>query len=69
MGNFGPVSVGAAYATKMSMDEFGDYRGLFAEAGDFDIPSNFTVGAAWRALPGLLLALEYQRSTTRTRRR
>jgi long-chain fatty acid transport protein len=61
MGNFGPVSVGAAYATKMSMDEFGDYRGLFAEAGDFDIPSNFTVGAAWRALPGLLLSLEYQK--------
>jgi len=61
MGNFGPVSVGAAYATKMSMDEFGDYRGLFAEGGGFDIPSNFTVGAAWRALPELLLALEYQR--------
>jgi long-chain fatty acid transport protein len=61
MGNFGPVSVGAAYATKMSMGEFDDYRGLFAEAGDFDIPSNFTLGAAWRALPGLLLSLEYQK--------
>jgi long-chain fatty acid transport protein len=28
------------------MSEFDDYSGLFAEDGDFDIPSNFTVGLA-----------------------
>jgi len=40
------VRVGAAYQPKIDMDEFDDYSGLFAEDGDFDIPSNFTVGLA-----------------------
>jgi long-chain fatty acid transport protein len=61
MGHFGPVAVGAAYATKMKMDEFSKYRGLFAEEGGFDIPSNFTVGFAFRPTPQWLLALDYQR--------
>jgi long-chain fatty acid transport protein len=29
------------------MGEFDDYAGLFAEKGDFDIPSNYTLGLAW----------------------
>src|SRR3990167_176212 len=33
------VAVGAAYATKIEMQEFDKYRGLFAERGDFDIRS------------------------------
>ena len=37
---------GAAYQPKIDMDEFDDYSGLFAEDGDFDIPSNFTIGFA-----------------------
>ena len=61
MGHFGPVAVGAAYATKMKMDEFSKYRGLFAEEGGFDIPSNFTVGASWWVTPALVLALDYQK--------
>ena len=40
------VRIGAAYQPKIDMDEFDDYSGLFAEDGDFDIPSNFTVGLA-----------------------
>jgi long-chain fatty acid transport protein len=40
------LSVGAAYQTKISMSEFDDYAGLFAEQGDFDIPANWTVGVA-----------------------
>ncbi|MFC1492608.1 OmpP1/FadL family transporter [candidate division KSB1 bacterium] len=39
-------SVGASYQTKMFMSEFEEYAGLFAEQGDFDIPSNWTVGFA-----------------------
>jgi long-chain fatty acid transport protein len=35
---------GAAYQPKIDMSEFDDYSGLFAEDGDFDIPSNFTIG-------------------------
>jgi long-chain fatty acid transport protein len=62
MGEFNKMfSVGAAYATKMSMGEFNDYAGLFAQGGKFDIPSNFTVGAAFRPTEQWLLALDFQR--------
>ena len=30
------------------MSEFDKYAGLFAESGDFDIPSNLTLGLAWK---------------------
>ncbi|MCG6888404.1 MAG: hypothetical protein LJE92_02350 [Gammaproteobacteria bacterium] len=40
------IRIGAAYQPKINMSEFDDYSGLFAEDGDFDIPSNFTVGLA-----------------------
>lgn len=38
---------GAAYQPKIDMSEFDNYSGLFAEDGDFDIPSNFTMGVAF----------------------
>jgi len=41
-------SVAAAYTTKMSMSEFSNYKDLFAEEGDFDMPSTWTVGVAVR---------------------
>lgn len=37
---------GAAYQPRIDMSEFDDYSGLFADDGDFDIPSNFTIGLA-----------------------
>ena len=37
---------GVAYQPKIDMSEFDDYSGLFAEDGDFDIPSNFTIGVS-----------------------
>ena len=40
------VRLGAAYQPEIDMGEFDDYAGLFAEEGDFNIPSNFTVGLA-----------------------
>ncbi len=55
------VSVGAAFASKMYFDEFSDYKGLFAEQGDFDIPSNWSLGVAWQATPRLMFAFDYQR--------
>ncbi len=39
-------SFGASYQSKVSMGEFDDYKGLFAEQGGFDIPSTWTVGVA-----------------------
>ncbi len=40
------IRIGAAYQPKIDMSEFDDYAGLFADDGDFDIPSNFTLGVA-----------------------
>jgi long-chain fatty acid transport protein len=54
-------SVGIAYASKIQMGEFDDYKGLFAESGAFDIPSSLTIGFAFRPTPQWLLALDYQR--------
>ncbi len=61
-GQFTPqFAVGAAYATKMSMDEFSKYKGLFAEQGGFDIPSHWSLGVAIRPTPQWLIALDYER--------
>lgn len=54
------LSLGAAYASKMDMDKFDKYSGLFAEQGDFDIPMNWNVGMAFQATPQIKLVLDYQ---------
>jgi long-chain fatty acid transport protein len=53
-------SLSAAYTSKMNMTEFDKYSDLFAESGDFDIPSNATIGIAFRASDALMLALDVQ---------
>ena len=40
-------SYGLAYQTKMSMSEFDDYSDLFAQDGDFDIPSTLKAGVSF----------------------
>ena len=60
-GEFGAVSVGLAYATKVRMGEFDKYKGLFAEQGAFDIPSNWSAGLAWRPGPKWVIAADYER--------
>ena len=55
------LTIGAAYATKMSMSEFDKYKGLFAENGGFDIPSNYSLGVAFMPTPALTFALDYGR--------
>ena len=54
------VTIGAAYATKINMGKFNDYKGLFAQKGGFDIPENYNLGVSWKATPALRLALDYQ---------
>ncbi len=44
-------SFGISYQTEMSMDEFADYAGLFAERGGFNIPASLTAGIAIHATP------------------
>jgi long-chain fatty acid transport protein len=60
-GRFGPLSAGAAYAPKMNMSRFDKYKGLFAGAGDFDIPSHYGVGIAFAPAAGLTVALDFMR--------
>ncbi|WP_296753008.1 outer membrane protein transport protein [Thiobacillus sp.] len=55
------VTFGAAYATKMEMDEFDKYNWLFLESGDFDMPENYNIGVSWQASPAVRLVLDYQR--------
>jgi len=61
-GRFGPAwTVGAAYAPKMNMSRFDKYKGLFADNGDFDIPSHYGVGVAFMPTPTLTLTLDLTR--------
>jgi len=55
------VSVGAAYSTKISMSKFDKYAGLFAEQGDFDIPSNINLGLAIKVSPTVMVGVDYQK--------
>jgi long-chain fatty acid transport protein len=40
------LSFGVSYQMKFAMSEFEEYKGLFAEDGDFDIPASWNVGIA-----------------------
>ena len=42
------ITLGASYQPTIDMSEFDAYAGLFAEKGDFDIPSSWTIGLAWQ---------------------
>ncbi len=54
-------TLGAAYQSKMWMSKFDDYKGLFAEEGDFDIPSTYDIGFSFKATPKVTFAVDYQR--------
>ena len=41
------IRVGASYQSKINMTEFDEYKGLFAEGGDFDIPSTYNIGVSF----------------------
>lgn len=55
------ITLGATYSSKIYMQEFDRYKGLFAEQGDFDIPSNFGVGLAVKVTPATTVAFDVQR--------
>jgi len=56
------VTFGGHYRSKVYMQEFDDYRGLFAEEGDFDVPATATIGVAWKATDAVTIALDVQRT-------
>ena len=55
------VSLGASYSTEVNMGQFKKYRGLFAQAGDFDIPANYSVGIAFTPTAQWTLVMDYTR--------
>ncbi len=55
------ITVGASAASKIYMQEFDDYKGLFAEDGDFDVPANFSVGIAVRPTAKITVAFDVLR--------
>jgi long-chain fatty acid transport protein len=55
------VTVGAAYAPKMKMGKLDEYKGLFAEAGGFDIPEHYSLGVAFNPAPAWTVAADYER--------
>jgi long-chain fatty acid transport protein len=60
-GEFGNIiRLGASFQTKMYMNEFDRYKGLFAEMGDFDIPANWQAGIAVMPNQELTLMLDVQ---------
>ncbi|MGA1769962.1 MAG: OmpP1/FadL family transporter [Steroidobacteraceae bacterium] len=59
-GQFGAFGVGLTWASKMNMGKFKKYKGLFAEQGGFDIPSNYGLGVSWRG-ESLLVAADVLR--------
>ncbi len=54
-------ALAASYQTKISMSEFDEYAGLFAEKGNFDVPSTWTLGAKLNPAKGHTVLLDYQR--------
>ena len=55
------VTIGASYAPKMNMSRFDKYKGLFAGAGDFDIPSHYSLGIAITPTPTVTFAVDIGR--------
>ena len=61
MGELFPfLNVGASYQTKIYMSRLDNYKGLFAEDGDFDIPATWTIGLAIKATPDLVFLVDVQ---------
>jgi long-chain fatty acid transport protein len=55
------LSVGATYQSRIYNSRFRDYSNLFAEHGDFDIPSNFALGFALKPTRQLTFAFDVER--------
>ncbi len=55
------LSLGANWQSKTYFDEFDKYKGLFADGGDFDAPSTYGVGLAYKLTPRLDITGEVQR--------
>jgi len=55
------VSLGVTYQSKADMSNFDKYQGLFADKGDFDIPSTFGIGIKFKATPKMNVVFDVTR--------
>lgn len=55
------LTLGASYQSRLYMSRFKEYEGLFAERGDFDIPAQVRVGAAFTVIPDWVFIVDYER--------
>ena len=61
LGQFGVLSVGGFYQTKVWAQRFKKYEGLFAGRGDFDVPASWGFGASVKAGERLKLGADFKR--------
>ena len=54
------IRFGGTYQTKIDMNEFDKYAGLFADGGDFDIPSNYQLGMSADLTPSVTVSVDYR---------
>jgi len=54
------LRLGVAGNSRIYSQSFREYRGLFAEHGDFDIPASIQAGVAYDLTPGLTLLADYR---------
>lgn len=55
------LTLGVSYQPKTNMSKFKNYAGLFAEQGDFDIPSNLSVGLAYQINENWAVMADYKK--------
>ncbi len=55
------LSLGATAASKVYMQRFQQYQGLFAGQGSFDIPANYAVGLALKATQDMTVGFDVER--------
>lgn len=55
------LQLGASYQSRIRMQNFDKYAGLFAGEGGFDIPSNWNAGIALRPADGHRIGIDFQR--------
>lgn len=55
------LTLGATYASRVEFGKFKTYKGLFADAGEFDIPDNYGIGIALKPIEDLTIAADIVR--------
>ena len=55
------ITAGLTFQPRINMKPFAKYAGLFAQGGDFDIPTNYALGLAWKATPELTVAFDAEK--------